>query len=439
MKYHIITYGCQMNEADSDLMASLFAARGWERAPVREDADLIVINTCSVRQRPEHKVFSTLGELRPWKNSRANTILVVAGCMAQRAGEEILKRAPHVDIVIGTRAFHRIEEFIERVKSGESHISARELDGDPSRARCGAGLDIISAPLRAFVPIIRGCTNFCSYCIVPHVRGPEVSRPADDILREVESLVGHGTREITLLGQNVLAYGRDREEDATFHTLLARLNDVEGLWRIRFMTSHPRDVTDDLIEAMANLTKVCEHIHLPIQAGTDKLLREMGRGYTVADYLRTLEKFRSSVPGLAVTTDIMVGFPGETEEEFEESLDLYRRVRFDAAFTFAYSPRPGTAAADRIDQVPSPVRIERLCRLIEMQNRITIERNEERIGEEAEVLIDGPAQRGEGLLAGRARDNRQVILAGDPALAAAVRVVRLREACLWGLKAVPNP
>jgi tRNA-2-methylthio-N6-dimethylallyladenosine synthase len=430
MNYCIITYGCQMNEADSDLMADLLTHSGWQAVANNESADLIIVNTCSVRERPEHKVYSLLGELREWKQARPEGMLVVAGCMAQRAAADIVRRAPHVNVIVGTGSFHRIEDLVKQARTNGRPVVALDMEDDPNAARCQEIRT--AAPLRAFVPIIRGCSNFCSYCIVPYVRGEEASRSMSEIAREVESLVSRGTREVTLLGQNVLAYGRDLVDVPTFPDLLAHLNSIDDLWRIRFTTSHPRDVTDALITAMADLPKVCEHIHLPIQAGTDRLLQEMNRGYTTEHYISIVEQLRARVPGLAITTDIMVGFPGETGPDFEASLRLYKRLRFDAAFTFAYSPRPGTAAAARHDQVPRPERIERLNHLIEVQNQITLERNADQIGEEAEVLVDGPAPHGEGLLAGKMRSNKQVVFPGDVDLTGCLIRVRLAEAHLWG-------
>ncbi len=425
-----------MNEADSDLMAGILTQAGWRAVDNQESADLIVINTCSVRERPEHKVYSLLGELREWKQSRPEGLLVVAGCMAQRAAVEIARRAPQVDIILGTGSFHRIEELIRQAKTNSRTIVALDMDEDPNAVRCQESQT--AAPLRAFVPIIRGCSNFCSYCIVPYVRGEEASRAMNEIAREVKSLVARGTREVTLLGQNVLAYGRDLTDGSTFPDLLAHLNEVEGLWRIRFTTSHPRDVTETLISAMADLPKVCEHIHLPIQAGTDRLLQEMNRGYTIEHYCLIVEQLRARVPGLAITSDIMVGFPGETGPDFDASMRLYKQLRFDAAFTFAYSPRPGTAAAARHDQVPRHERIERLNHLIEVQNQITLEHNEKQIGEEAELLVDGPAPHGEGLLAGKLRSNKQVVFPGDASLTGQLVKVRLTEAYLWGFGAIKS-
>lgn len=434
MKYHIITYGCQMNEADSGLMGDLLSACGWEVCAGVEEADLIVLNTCSVREKPEQKVYSRLGRLAKLKEANPGLVIAVAGCMAQREGKEIRRRAPYVNLVLGTRQFHHLPELVERVRAGERGLVQLDSEEDPSVARGRPELERRTAPLRAFVPVIRGCSNFCSYCIVPYVRGPEVSRPRRDIVSEVRGLADRGAREVTLLGQNVLAYGRDLADGPSFADLLREVEGTEGLWRIRFTTCHPRDVTDELVEAMAGLPTVCEHIHLPIQAGADRVLDEMRRGYTTGDYLDTVARLRSAVGGLAITTDMMVGFPGETEEEFEESLRLYERIGFDAAFMFAYSPRPGTAAAAREDQVPRRTKSARLQRLIALQNGLTIARNEAEVGREVEALVDGPAERGEGLLAGRARNNKLVIFPGGTELAGSLVRIRSTEAHLWGFR-----
>jgi len=431
MKYVITTFGCQMNQADSRLMAAVLDRAGWEECRTPQEADLLLINTCSVREKPEQKVRSLLGELRAEKQARPGTLLGVVGCMAQRQGERLLSRFPFVDFVLGTRSFHHLAEVVGRAQRGERRIVLTDLDDDPAAMRCELAS---GALLRAFVPIILGCTNFCSYCIVPYVRGEETSRPLDEIVREVERMVARGTREVTLLGQNVLAYGKDLRDGPTFAQLLERLNARGDLWRIRFTTCHPRDVGDDLIRAMADLPKVCEHIHLPIQAGTDRLLREMNRGYTVDQYRATVDKLRAGVPGLAITTDLMVGFPGETEEDFARSLELYQALRFDAAFTFAYSERPGTAAATRSDQVPRAIRVSRLNQLIAVQNRITCERNAAEVGRTVEVLVEGPAEKGERLLAGKARQNKQVVFPGEPKFTGTLVQVRLLEAELWGFR-----
>ena len=423
-----------MNEADSGLMGDLLSACGWECCAGVEEADLIVVNTCSVREKPEQKVYSRLGRLAQLKEDNPGVVIAVAGCMAQREGEEIRRRAPYVNLVLGTRQFHHLPALVERVRAGERGLVQLASEEDPSAARGRPEVEQGRASLREFVPIIRGCTNFCSYCIVPYVRGREVSRPLRDIVCEVRGLADRGAREVTLLGQNVLAYGRDMADGPSFADLLRELDGMEGLWRIRFTTCHPRDVTDELVEAMAGLPTVCEHIHLPIQAGADRLLEEMNRGYTTRDYVETVARLRSAIGGLAITTDMMVGFPGETGEEFEESLRLYEQIGFEAAFMFAYSPRPGTAAATREDQVPRGTKSTRLQRLIARQNGLTIARNKTEVGREVEALVDGPAERGEGLLAGRVRSNKLVIFPGGAELAGWLVKVRLAEGHLWGFQ-----
>jgi tRNA-2-methylthio-N6-dimethylallyladenosine synthase len=437
MRYHLTTYGCQMNEADSSLMQALLAAAGWEPSVSLDSADLVVLNTCAVREKPENKVYSKLGELRAWKAAARGRLIAITGCMAQGEAAEIIRRAPQVDVVLGTRCFQHIVSAAQRALAGEHPVVLTDLNEDPSPLRCGTAMGRAKTALTAFVPIILGCSNWCSYCIVPSVRGPEKSRPVHEIGREVEDLVSRGTREVTLLGQNVLAYGRDLSDRPDLPYLLTHLASTDGLWRIRFTTCHPRDVSGRLIEVMSGEPKICEHIHLPIQAGADKLLREMNRGYTTDDYLHAVDALRAGVRGIAITTDIMVGFPGETEHDFEASLKLYERVRFDAAFTFAYSPRPGTKATSRDDQVPRKVCLERLQRLIALQNRITLERNRGSVGTVAEVLVQGPAERGEGLLAGRSRNNKLVVLPGERRLAGSLLTVRLTEAHLWGFRGLP--
>jgi tRNA-2-methylthio-N6-dimethylallyladenosine synthase len=434
MKYCIITYGCQMNEADSRLMSFVLNRAGWLPCESEDEADLVILNTCTVRERPQRKVYSKLADLRRNTRPRSDALVAVVGCLAQQEGPALLEREPRPDLILGTRSFHRIAQLAARARDGERPLVDLDMHDDPSAARCRAAEGEECAPLRAFVPVIRGCSNFCTYCIVPRVRGPEISRPVSDIAEEIAMLAARGTREVTLLGQNVLAYGRDLDIGLTFPGLLRTLAGEERIWRIRFTTCHPRDVDDDLVAAMAEVPSVCEHIHLPIQAGADRILREMNRGYTTAHYLDLVDRLRERVPGLAITTDIMVGFPGESDDEFEESLRLYERIEFDGAFTFAYSPRPGTQAAAREDQVPVKTRLERLQRLIDLQNRITVARNQTEVGRVVEVLVDGRAPRGEGLLAGRARNNKQVIFAGDDSLAGYLVRVRITSGHLWGLR-----
>ena len=419
-----------MNEADSEAMARLLTKAGYAPTSDPEEAAVILLNTCCVRDKPEQKVYSRLGELRPIKARNTDLIIAVAGCMAQKEGQQMLKRVPYLDIVIGTRQFHRLEEFIHACHTGE-RICALGLEDDPSILREGR---IVQADdsLKAFVPIILGCDNFCTYCIVPYVRGRQKSRPPEEIKAELAALAEKGCKEVTLLGQNVLAYGRDLAEKRDFADLLEYLHDIPGIARLRFTTAHPRDVNDRLIDTIAALPKVCEHLHLPIQAGDDRLLKAMGRGYTTAYYLETVAKLRARLPGVALTSDIMVGFPGETDEQFENSLQLYQQLRFDQAFTFVYSPRPGTPAAELPDQVPQKEKTARVNRLIGLITTGASQANLEQVGQQGEILVDGLSERGAGQLAGRLRTNKTVVLSGAPDLIGRLVTVTLTEAHMWG-------
>jgi len=427
LRYFIQTYGCQMNEADSEAMARLLEGAGYEAAAGAEEASVIILNTCCVREKPEQKVYSRLGELRPLKERCPEALIIVAGCLAQKEGTALFQRAPHVDMVVGTRQFHHLEKFLHSCHAGK-RICALGLEDDPSVGRQGEW----KANLKAFVPIILGCNNHCTYCIVPSVRGREKSRPAQEIKREVEALAAGGCKEITLLGQNVLAYGRDLPGGGDLAALLEMLNEVEGIQRIRFTTAHPRDVNERLLEAVADLPRVCEHFHLPIQAGHDRLLRAMGRGYSAAYYLAMTEKIRVKMPEAAITTDIMVGFPGETEAEFAASLELYRRIGFDQAFTFAFSPRPGTPAAAMEKQVPQSLRQARLARLIELTKDCALSINSTWVGREEEVLVEGVSEKDSSRLAGRLRNNKLVVFPGTRDLVGRFASVRLTRAHPWG-------
>ncbi|MFO8059849.1 MAG: tRNA (N6-isopentenyl adenosine(37)-C2)-methylthiotransferase MiaB [Bacillota bacterium] len=410
-RYHIQTYGCQMNEHDSEVLAGILEDIGYERADDAAGADLILVNTCCVRDSAEQRILGELGRLKRHKYRDPEVMIGVSGCMVMKddSMEELRRRASHVDFVLGTDQLHRLPEFLERARQGEGILLEREsgegvLPTDLPRRR--------AAGIRAWVPIIYGCDNFCTYCIVPYVRGREISRPVRDIIREVEVLVDRGVREITLLGQNVNSYGRDLEEDVDFGDLLCRLNEVDDLRWIRYTTSHPRDFSPELVDRIAGLDRVCEHFHLPVQSGSDRILRRMGRGYTRQRYLELTSQIREVSPGASVTTDVIVGFPGETEEDFEDTCDLFRRVRFDGAFSFLYSPRSGTAAAEYPEQVPLEIRRERLDRLNRLQYGISLERNRELEGAEMTVLIDGPSEKHPEVLRGRSRTNKLVLAPG---------------------------
>lgn len=389
--FFIHTIGCQMNVYDAERMASGLAGIGYVPALSAEDADLVVVNTCSVRDKAEQKAFSILGRLEADKRRRPNLIIGVAGCVAQQEGERILGRAPHVDIVLGTGAVDRLAGAVRQVESRRRRVLDIEM---------GAGAEIPDLPAAAaesgavtrFVTIMRGCDNFCTYCVVPHVRGREVSRPPEQIVREVESLVAHGTREVTLLGQNVNSYGR-KEGLCSFVDLLERVDAVDGLLRIRFTTSHPKDLTGDLVHAFGRLGKLCPHIHLPVQSGADRVLARMHRGYTREGYLDKVAELRDSCPEIAITSDIIVGFPGETTSEFEETLDLVGRIEFDGIFAFMYSDRPSAPARHLTDKVPAHIQKERLHALLGLQEAVTLVKNRMLVGTVQEVLTEGLSKR----------------------------------------------
>jgi len=440
-KYFQYTWGCQMNEADSGTAERLLQAAGYEPAVSPEEADLILLNTCSVREKPEQKAYSRMGELRRLKEERPGLTIVVAGCMAQRQGEQILRRMPHVDVILGPRRLHRLAHLVEEAKASRRPQVDVGLDQEPAPTwdayMEAAGVEVESArynPYAAYVTVMQGCSYFCAYCIVPHVRGTAASHPPEKIVTEVKRLADSGCKEVMLLGQNILAYGKDSGGRFGLAELLEMIHDTEGLKRIRFTTGHPRDVDDRLLETMARLPKVCRRLHVPIQAGHDRLLRDMRRGYTVAGYKEMAARIRQTLPGVSITSDMIVGFPGETEEEFEASLEAYSDIRFDQAFMFAFSARPGTPAARMPGQVPADVKRRRLNRLIEVQNGITGEINRSFEGRTVEVLAEGPAEKNGGRLIGRTKCHRQVVFDGSESLCGQTVPVRVVSGHLWGLE-----
>jgi tRNA-2-methylthio-N6-dimethylallyladenosine synthase len=384
---YIFTIGCQMNVYDSEQMAMVLAPLGYVPALSAGDADLVIVNTCSVRSKAEQKAFSLLGRLEEAKRRRPDLLVAVGGCMAQQEGRRIFKRAPHVDLIFGTRAVYRLPELVRQLESGRRPIVDLEMDvGSVESTLAGA-----TAPGRGvsqFVTIMRGCDNFCTYCVVPHVRGAETSRSPEAILNEIELRVAAGAREITLLGQNVNSYGA-KEGLCTFPQLLERVNAVEGLDRIRFTTSHPKDLTDDLIQAFARLEKLCPHIHLPVQSGSNRVLERMNRRYSREHYLDKVAKLRDSCQEIAITSDMITGFPGETLADFQLTLDLVREVQFDGLFAFMYSDRPNAPSRLLFEKVPFRERRERLQALLQLQDGITLARNRALEGTVQEVLIEG--------------------------------------------------
>ena len=409
LRYKILTWGCQMNEEDSEQMSLYLQERGYEPAEQVEDADVVLLNTCSVRRKPEDKVFSTLGHLRQLKQRKPQMVIGVCGCMAQLRADEIRQKAPFVDMIVGTAHVSQVGALLEEAL--QKRRLAMRLD---LPERKGAIVTDIperkvdrTPKLKAFVPIQYGCDKFCTFCIVPITRGRERSRPTADIVEEVRRLAERGTKEITLLGQTVNSYGKNLLEGRVpFARLLKLLSDIDGIERIRFTSPYPRDFRDDLISAIAELPKVMEHVHLPLQSGDNDILKAMRRLYTVEQFEEVAAKLRERVPGIAITTDIIVGFPGETDEQFENTLRVVERIRFDGAFMFAYSPRPGTPAAQMENQVPRAVKQERLQRLIALQNRITCEINSAQVGQVFEVLVEGSSQKDPTKLAGFTREKR---------------------------------
>lgn len=385
-QYYIESYGCQMNDHDAEKLSGMLQTCGFSPAPSKEEATLLLFNTCCVREHAEKRVFGNIGALKKRKENEPGLLIGVCGCMMQQreVAERLFKRFPFVDLVFGTHELHHFPLLLSRTLAGERVFSVRESDGEIVE-----GLPVVrGGSFSTFVTIMYGCNNFCSYCIVPYVRGRERSRAPENIVAEVRSLAERGFREITLLGQNVNSYAY-ADDGVDFPELLRRVSTVEGIERIRFMTSHPKDLSPRLIEAMATLPKVCNHIHLPVQSGSNRILSEMNRRYTREKYLGLVEDIRAAVDGVELTTDIIVGFPGETEEDFEETLALVRQVGFSAAYTFMYSPRLGTRAAEMENQVPEEVKKDRLLRLNACSAEQLKVGNQKYIGQEGTVLVEG--------------------------------------------------
>jgi tRNA-2-methylthio-N6-dimethylallyladenosine synthase len=406
--FFIRTFGCQMNERDSETLAGMLLEMGWHASASEDDADLVVFNTCCVRANAEQRLLGQLGAMKARKAARPDLLVAVCGCMMQEAGmaEAVLRRHRQADIVFGTFNVASFPELLWKRMTGGTRAVELLEDG----AGLGEGLPVDRRdPYRAWVTIMQGCDNFCSYCIVPYVRGRERSRRPEDILKETAGLAEAGCREITLLGQNVNSYGRGLPGAPTFAGLLRAIDAQEpGIPRVRFMTSHPRDLSDDLIAAMAECPSVCPQLHLPLQSGSSAVLARMNRGYSKEDYLALVAKVRAAIPGVGLSTDVIVGFPGEREADFVETLDMMRRVRFDSAYTFLYSPREGTPAAPDPDRVPGHVASERFERLTSLQDGISREANEAYVGTTQEVLAEGPAPKGEDVWTGRTPTGRIV-------------------------------
>jgi tRNA-2-methylthio-N6-dimethylallyladenosine synthase len=408
-KLHLITYGCQMNEYDSERVAGLLREHRYELTDDEHDADLILVNTCAIREKAEDKVFSKLGELGKLKARRPDLMVGVMGCMAQLHKHEIQRRAPQVDLVFGSPAIARVADLVAQVRRERRPV----LDtGEYPLVKITAK-PASASRLKAYVTVMEGCEKHCTFCVVPTTRGRERSHAPDVIVAEVRGLVAEGCREVTLLGQTVNAYGRDLVRATDLAALMEAVNAVPGLARIRFTTSNPYNLTPRLIAAVRDVPKVCEWFHLPLQSGSDEVLARMNRGYTRADYLALVDALRAAVPDISLSTDLIVGFPGETEEDFARTMEMVERVAYDNVFVFRYSPRPGTPAATMPEQVPPAIKAERNARLLEVTTRVAQARSRRRLHETVEVLVDGAAKKGAGELSGRTRCNRVVNFDGQ--------------------------
>ncbi len=436
-KLYIRTFGCQMNVADSERMAQLLAPE-YELTSRAEEADLYLINTCAIRRKAEEKVTSLLGSLKFLKAGRPHLVIGVGGCVAQQEGERLLAAAPHLNLVFGTQAGRRLPDLVRRAVQGGRPVDLALKPGfeelPPRQWPVG--------PVQTFVNIMQGCNNFCTFCVVPYVRGREASREPAAIVREVADFLAAGGLEVTLLGQNVNSYGRGLAEPISFTGLLRRLQELPGLRRLRFATSHPRDLSDDLLAAYGELPALCEHLHLPVQSGANRILQSMNRRYTREAYLEKVARLRQSCPGIAISTDLIVGFPGETEADFAQTLDLMRQAAFEQSFSFKYSPRPQTRAAGFPDQVPEAVKSARLVRLQALQDELTLAAHARLVGQVQEVLVEGLSKRSPEQLSGRLRTNQVVNFTGPRELLGRLTPVALTEArshSLKGSRALAHP
>lgn len=416
----IKTYGCQMNERDSESVAAQLAAKGYVLAASEREADIVLLNTCSVRDAAEQKAFNKMKTLmHEARRQHPSRILGFLGCMAQARGQALIDRLPDVDLVLGTQKFHRVGECLDDLLAGrrDQICDIAEEPGSeaaPSMHLTGRNG---SPAVTAFVSIMQGCNQRCTFCIVPATRGPERNRTIPDIVDECRRLVTHGIREVTLLGQIVTSYARremtERNGCSPFVQLLEAVHEVEGLERIRFTAPHPKGYGDDLVEAYGRLSKLCEHAHIPVQSGSNRILQLMHRGYTIDRFLGLIEKLRRIRPNIGISTDLIVGFPGETQADFEESLALAKAAKFDNAFMYKYSPRQGTPAADRTDQVPQPLKEERLARLLQTVNEIAQQKYQNLVGQRLQILVEGPSRRNPARLEGRTRCNKIMVIEGD--------------------------
>ncbi len=431
-RVYIETYGCQMNEHDTERMLRLLEGSSYFETKDAQEADFILINTCSVREKPEHKVYSALGRYK-WLKEKRGAIIGVAGCVAQQEGQKLLDRIPYLDMVIGTHAIPMIPQLLQKMEVSGERVCETSFDKN------GEYLDAILPQkpfdrVKSYVTIMQGCDHFCSFCIVPYVRGREKSRPSREIIEEVKHLAEMGVKEVCLLGQNVNGYGKGLEEEIGFSELLDHINEIEGLQRIRFTTSHPKDLSEELIQAFSKLSRLCEHMHLPFQSGSNKILKAMHRGYTKESYLEKIDSLKKVCPSIALTADVIVGFPGEEEEDFSQTLDLMKSVQFDDLFSFKYSPRRGTRAAQFTEKVEEKVKQDRLAILQGIQREITLQKNEILEGRVEEVLVEGRSKQSDRDVTGRTRSNKVINFEGDLDLVGKLVPVHITKAYAHSLR-----
>ena len=425
-KYMIRTYGCQMNEHDSEKISWILEEMNYTKTNNLEEADLIIYNTCLIRENAELKVYGKLGSLKQLKREKPNLIIAVCGCMMQRENVRniILTKYKHVDIIFGTNNIDKLPQLINNhLKTGKTIVDIAE-DSREVVENIDANRKY---SFKAFVNIIYGCNNFCTYCIVPYTRGRENSRDPKYIIKEIEELAKNGCKEVTLLGQNVNSYGKTLEIDYNFTDLLKDINKIDGIERIRFMTSHPKDLSDELIQCYGSLDKLCKHLHLPVQSGSNKILKEMNRNYSIEDYLLIINKLKKLVPDIEITTDIIVGFPGETEQDFNCTLELVKEVEFDSAFTFLYSIREGTKAAKMENQIDDKIKHNRFQRLSDILNEITLKNNKKLIGQIFEILVEEVSKNNLEVLTGRTKTNKLVHFRGNENLIGSIVNVKIEN------------
>ena len=440
-KLYIKTFGCQMNEYDSSrLLDSLSDSHGYQAVQTPEEADLLLLNTCSVREKAQEKVFSQLGRWRPWKSSNPNLIIGVGGCVASQEGENILAKAPYVDFIFGPQTYHRVSDMVEeailarRPRVDISFPEIEKFDCLPPRQ--------VDGP-RAFVSIMEGCSKYCSFCVVPYTRGEEFSRPFDDVITEVFDLASKGVREVTLLGQNVNAYRGQTHDGKTmdFATLLRYVHEVDGIGRIRYTTSHPLEFTDSLCKAHGELPKLAKHVHLPVQSGSNRILARMKRRYSREDYLAIIAKLREYAPEVSLSSDFIVGFPGETERDFQDTMELINEVEFDQSFSFLYSSRPGTPAAELMDETPAKVKTERLHQLQARINQSANTISQAMVGSVQSILVENVSKKRARQMSGRTENNRVVNFDADPSTIGQfvdVRITQTMPNSLQGVQIGPE-